>query len=90
MRLQNCLLAALLLGAVNAGAQEPAAPAGEPTPASSPPATEPETKTAPATDREPLEAPPAEATKASGPSPDSFKPSEEISEDLSVSYPVDI
>ena len=44
----------------------------------------------PTNGEEPLTAPPPEPGTATGPSPDTFKPSEEISEDLSVSFPVDI
>ena len=77
---RSALFAAALLYLAAAGAQEPAAPAPEAAPG---------TATQQAGDEEPLTAPTA-ATKATGPSPDTFKPSEEISEDLSVSFPVDI
>lgn len=83
MKLRATLLAAILLCFSGARGQDTAAP--EPDAA---PATQAE-KPSGAADDEPLTAPPP-TTKATGPSPDSFKPSEEISEDLSVSFPVDI
>ena len=76
----------LVFCAVAAGAQETEPPAPEAAKTAAAPA---ETPPAPAAGEEPLTAP-APDTKAAGPSPDSFKPSEEISEDLSVSFPVDI
>ena len=69
------------------GAAAPAQEAPEPA-ASEPPADQaavPESEAAP----EPA-ATPAPASAAAAKSPDSFTPSEEISEDLSVSFPVDI
>jgi hypothetical protein len=84
MKLRATLLAAALLCFSGARGQDTAAPE----PDVAPPATQAE-KAAGAADDEPLTAPPS-TTKAAGPSPDSFKPSEEISEDLSVSFPVDI
>jgi len=85
VNLRILLLAAVLLCVPAARAQDAAAPAPENATAAGT-VVEP----APAPEDEPLTAPPAETTKATGPSPDSFKPSEEISEDLSVSFPVDI
>ena len=78
------LLAAILLYVAAPRAQDAAAPA----PDRAPPAHT-ERETPPPADEEPVTAPPA-TTTATGPSPDSFNPSEEISEDLSVSFPVDI
>jgi hypothetical protein len=89
MSLRAPILAFALLCAT-APAQE-----ADPTEAEAAPAQEavqptvPVEKAAAPADDEPLTAPPP-AAKATGPSPDSFKPSEEISEDLSVSFPVDI
>jgi hypothetical protein len=78
------LLAALLLSVPAVRAQDGAAPEPDTATPAAPAEMTPAT-----VDDEPLTAPPS-ATKATGPSPDSFKPSEEISEDLSVSFPVDI
>jgi hypothetical protein len=82
MNPRPALLAAVLLCVTAARAQDAAPP--EPDAA---PAAETAEATAPPADAEPMTAPP---TKATGPSPDTFRPSEEISEDLSVSFPVDI
>ena len=79
------ILTAVLLYVPVALTQDSAAPGVE----SAPPDASREAAT-PATGEEPLTAPPPEPGTATGPSPDTFKPSEEISEDLSVSFPVDI
>jgi len=67
-----------------------AAPAQEaPEPATGEPPAEPAAMPEPEATPEPA-ATPAPASAATAKSPDSFTPSEEISEDLSVSFPVDI
>ena len=75
---------AIMLFLTAAGAQETATPGP-----AAPKAEAAHVDAGKAADEEPVRAPPPDA-KATGPSPDTFTPSEEISEDLSVSFPVDI
>ena len=102
----SALLALLVcMSAATAQTTPPSAPVGDPTPvADPPPATDPAAKTDPkptapaakpaadpsAADKQPAAANPSAGSKGTKTADGDFKPSEDISEDMSVAYPVDI
>ncbi len=77
------MLVLLLLPGMVAAAEDAPAPAAGTAPVEQTAAPEPAASAEPVTS-------PAPASTAAAKSPDTFTPSEEISEDLSVSFPVDI
>jgi hypothetical protein len=106
LRRISALLALLLcMSAANAQTTPPSAPVSVPPPvADPPPATDPAAKTDPkpgaqpskpaadpsAPDKQPTPVNPSAGSKGTKTADGDFKPSEDISEDMSVAYPVDI
>lgn len=100
LRRISALLALLVcMSAANAQTTPPSVPVSDPSPETDPASkTEPEPSAQPAKpaadpgvpDKQPAPANPGAATKSTKKADGDFKPSEDISEDMSVAYPVDI